>query len=271
MTLPTLNNTVLHGYQFPENDFRIIKAAESKRLRYLSDVELLNLMIRSINKSILALNHKPMSNEDLSATASLMISSVKSNYLNVRVNEFEYAVELGAMGEFGEDVVFVSAKNVIRWLKKYAERKINVFKELTTQKEKEALTTSLNASNEKQEIYWKEFAKNLNEEFINYMVSGELSNVAWIYCKNLEEIGYKDFLEMDNVKKWEIYEEEKANAIRNKREELKKTHLIFSEKMIKSESLESEIIKQCRLRSLKIWFDSIDRIDIEKIENLIKI
>ena len=271
MTLPSLNNQFsIYGYNFQEGEYRIIKAIESKSLIGMNDMDLITLIGGLINSSIVALNHKPMDDKMYEKTVTMLFNNIKRNYINLRIEEIQLAVELGSMGEFGEDVVYVSAKNITGWLKAYTERKKKVFLALTTQKEKHNVTAALNESERKQLEYWQDFPKNLSKEFTIYKATGELSNIAWLYVKNLEEIGYVDFLDIDLETKKKMYAQEKENVIRRKREELKKTHKVITDKLLEVGDLDSEIKKECKLKALERWFGKIEFIDIEKIESLIK-
>lgn len=259
-----------YDYTFSKNECSIINAHVSKSVDSIPEHDLLKRIGVSIIKALKTIGQSSKSDQDIQFITSGVFDYVLKHRMNLRIEEVILAIDLGSLGEYGEDVVYVSVKNVIKWLKEYAQQKINTFKVLTTQKEKYEHTEALNDSEIKQVEYWQNFPKNLNDEFMSYKVSGELTNIAWIFVKNLEEIGYTDFLDIDLETKKKMYQEEKENAIRRKREELSETYIVITPKLLAVEPLDKEIKKECKLRALKMWFDKIEFIDIEKIEQLIK-
>lgn len=260
-----------YGYTFSKNECNIINAHVSKSVNNISEHDLMKLIGVAIIKALKTIGQSSKSDQDIQFITSGVYDYVLKQRMNIKIEEVILAIDLGSLGEYGEDVVYISVKNVIRWLKEYAQQKINTFKVLSTQKEKYERTEALTESERKQVEYWKEFPKNLNVEYINYKANNELSNVAWLYVKNLEEIGYVDFLDIDLDTKKKMYAEEKDNAIRRKREELGKTHIVITPKLLEVGNMDSEIKRECKLRALRMWFDKLEFIDIEKIESLIKI
>lgn len=263
------NQFVIHGYQFNENEYRVIKAIDSKSIIDIPEYDARKLIGVAIIKAARTAGQKNFSDGDITFIENGIFDYVKKRK-SIKIDEIILAIDLGSLGEYKDDVVYVSVKSCVKWIKTYLEQKINLFKTLTMQKEKEAIRTAENASNENQKKYWQNFPQMINEEFIYYKANKAFTNTAWLICKNLQEIGYTDFLNISSEEKKSIYKQIEQEVIKEESDQIKSHVLVFNEKMIKRETLETEIKKRCFNKCLMIWFDKIEFIDLEKVKNLIK-
>jgi hypothetical protein len=270
--LPSKENQFkIHGYTFSGSEYSIIKAQEDVCIRNLTENVGKRKLSDAILNALVTLGHPKKEDQEMFLLVTKTYNHLLRNYPTIKVSEIELAIDMGSNGEYNNvgDVVFVSQTSVVSWIRRYHEAKKEVFKTLSAAKEKERLRELYNKDSEKERKYWSEFPKMVEDEFNYYKENGKLSEAGFRICKGLEKIGYKDFLKIEAESKRKMYKKEKSLAIAREKQRIEKTQIIVSQKDLNTKNLESEIILNCKENCLKLWFDTLDFIDNEKIKQLI--
>lgn len=268
--LPSKQDQFVHnGYKFSESDSKMILANKSDRIMNVPQLDARKVLTIAIRKGIQVLGHKEKSDSETLTIATDVYEYARKKFPNVKIQEIILSIELGSFREYDEGVAFISASNIIEWVREYGRRKINVFKTLAKAKEKEALKTSLNESEKKEKDYWDRFPQMVVDLFEYYKENGELDESGYRIVRGLEKIGYTPFLDIIPDAKRQIYAIERTKAIAKEKDRLEKTQVIVSMKSINVESLEVQIKDNCKQVCLKNWFESQEKIDLENIKKMI--
>ena len=271
-----IEDTRIAGYSFTESQYKIIKAVESDSIKKAIPLDFRKVLSIAIIKAIAVLGHKSKETSEVLTMATDVYDYALRKYPHVKQEELLLSIQLGSFGEYGEDVVFMSAKNVIGWLKTYLNRKHSVFLSLTKAKENEALRIANNESSEKDRKFWTNFPWLVETEFDIYKSKGSLGVQKDLVVECLEKIGYKSsdgkFLSdvVSGEQKKVFMLEEKSKAIAREVEAKEKTMVVFSVKGVNEKGLEKEIMRNSKVRCLEFYFNSILEIDKEEIKQLIK-
>lgn len=260
---------VHHGYKFIESESKMIVANGSNRMIQVESADARKVLVIAIRKAIQVLGHKPKPDSETLTMATDVYEFTRKKFPNAKIGEVLLCIELGSFREYDEGIAFVSASNIVEWLREYTSRKINVFKTLAKAKEKEALKTSLNESEKKEKDYWDRFPQMVVDLFNHYKESGELEESAFRIVRGLEKIGYIPFLDIIPDVKRQIYAIERTKAIAKEKDRLEKTQVIVSMKSIDVDSLDSQIRDNCKQICLQNWFENQKKIDLEEIKKLI--
>jgi len=260
---------VLHGYQFKPDEFKVIEASKSGVIGS-DEVRSKAYITDALLKANEVLGHKPKTDLFIETTASEIYRRVTIKYSTFRIDELINVIELGSFGEFDKDVTFISAANVSKWVGTYLENKKEVIRLLNEQKERELKRLKEQETMKKEKQFWVDFPKFANTEFQYYKANGELSTIGWLLTRNFRRIKFTEFLDrISNERKHEIFEQQRLILTNERRNELSKKFVIVNEKELALETLKQDIQDKCRIIALCEYFDSIDSLDLEKIEKLV--
>lgn len=267
------------GYNWNESESNVLIADHNGlSIKKKSAHELKKAVIIAITNAINNCQ-APKTEDEIKVLSTKVFNSIKSRFSTMKLEEFVLAVELGSTGEYTEpnEIVYVSHRNVLAWLKTYLNRKQKLVIRYRQESDKQSLKTAQKTSIEKEKDYWHEFPEKVVIEFSYFKENGKLSEAGYRICRGLESIGF-----MSNGKngflgdvitaeqKRIIQQEEEKKAIAKEVEIKQKTMVVFSAKAVKVEKLKALVIQKSKERCLMLYFEGRETIDSEHIKNLIK-
>jgi hypothetical protein len=187
-----------------ESEKKVVLAEQSERIRNVEPVDLANELINYLNEAYVILGHsKKVTDQEVTVMAKLIIDKLQEKYPNYRSSEIWNAIRNGAFGEYDDEVVYISARNVIRWCVKYQSNKSEAL--LKQMKHKARLTEAQKEAQrkEKRKEYWEGLANEVEKDFNLLQENKPLGVNAWLYYTSLDELG---LIDVPTEEKKELFE-----------------------------------------------------------------
>jgi hypothetical protein len=265
------------GYNFTETEFKIIQANQSVTVKRKPKLDMKQAISIAIRAGIQVMGHNEKSSNEMKFMIDTVYDYMCRSLPNTKSEELILAIELGSIGEYDNDVVYMSVKSIIKWIKTYLNRKINTIQTLSLAKEKEALKIAESNKAEKRKDYWKRFPEMVDTEFQYWRANNELSESADRICECLNEIGYLstkkngflgDVVDVDLKKVWKKDVEEKEKYRLGKYDVIRTgpMPLIVYHDEITIDGFAKKVINTCMKMALEYWFKTVDAIDKDGIK-----
>lgn len=172
---------------FTEAEINTVIAAKSTTISRVERSSFYEQMINSVNQALLITGQKSNSAEDIASIAKLVGDQLLQKYPNYKIDEIFHAVKNGAFGEYDKDVIFVSAKNVLRWCVKYQSKKHEtLFKQLKHERKMQEEQVD-----HKQKIidYYQDLSNQVKADLDCFVKDQDLSPAAEVFFDSLQKIG----------------------------------------------------------------------------------
>jgi len=265
----------LHGYIFSPQEFGVIQASESLPLKEMSQEDTYDILMLSAVTAVRNAGQKPLPDNEITFIVNGLSKWILNQKESIRVDEIIIALDLGSKGEYGEDVVFVSVRTCISWVRTYMSNKNKVMLQLMEAEERESVQAENEAAEKKTEEYERKFPGYVQGAFVYYKLTGKLPISAYIVCKGLDKLKYKnngkgflsEFVTIDDKLKI------KDIATTQLRKEKKLIRYSKFEMVIKEAAFnyryDGVIIRRCKELALMQYFDSLDIFDMTELKAIV--
>lgn len=253
-------------------DKKIIKASNSFPVvnpvkKDFGKKELATVLVPCIEDAILILGHKHINSKDVSKIVVEVTNYIFDNMHRVKIDEVITAIKQGAFGTYKKekDVVFVSATNIISWIKSYLLEKHKSMKKIQDQDSEKLEGIRVKEKEKLSKFYFMIYLPyKIEEDRLLYIDTGCTQWISWLYYDKLTEFG---FIDIDNETKKHYYNDALLIA---KNENIKKNGVF--EKFIKNASIEKEAVQIAKRMALEKWYSEqkgdVSKIIIDKIEKI---
>lgn len=221
-----------------DSERAIVEAHRSKALCLMETSEIAKTILSPFKELYLITGHKPPSVEDSVATIKILAHKLKKTYPNTKINEVTGAMRSGAYGDFGDEVVYVSPKSIIKWVADYNAKKHEALRKQKEFEKGEAEKMELEKRREKSRKYYQDFPEVVAGLWQSFTDDGEVPELAWLYYTILDKIG---MIEMSDKQKREFWEQVQ------KEEDKRRANLSSLEKI--QEKFEAWSDRENRLRN----------------------
>ena len=173
----------------------------------------------SIAAVIATVGNKSLNDEDVFLIVKQLTDFLNTNQKFAKIGDILNAINLGSFGEFTEsnEVLYVSAANIFKWIKKYDEKKMEALsKQMRFEQEQKAKEEEEQKSEESKKSYYKNLAHNIKN------ANEQTCKIGWLYFESLWKLGLLKLSkeEIDAYKK--KAKELTINELRSKRVSLTK-------------------------------------------------
>ncbi len=272
----------IHGHKFSGQDYRVLHAGglvnDGAKVRKLKDVPKLDArkeLSFALIKAQEILRHGQLESNDALMMAGDVYDETCRTYPHMKLEEVLATISFGSYGKYDTNVVYLSASNVLRWLRHYLKQKYTITDGYLKAKEKQALRDALNVAKQKEKEYWQRFPDMVASEFMHYKVNGGLSESADRICKGLNAISYKstkngflgDIVDKDLKRVWKQKETEKEMYRLGKYDSTMIDNKLTAvyDNFTLGKDYEQKVLNICRKMALEYFFKITDNIYREEL------
>lgn len=240
----------------------IVLAQGSQLIGDMNTLQISSELVASIQEALYILQHKNKSDEDLGAIALQVGNKLKDGrttkkqfaiFKSLRIDEIKIAIRRGAFGDYKDEensneVLHVSARNIISWIKSYEQTRREAIGEQIKYQEKMKTEVEQAEGLEKQKQWMLQLHQKIEHELSLYRVD-KFSKMAWLYFRSLEKIKLVTFTKK---RKLEIFKE----AVKDVENEIKSKKRSILQ--VGKESIEKQAVNVARVKALHAWFKMME-------------
>lgn len=226
--------------------------------------ELVRVLKTSIQEAILVIGQKQFSSEDIITTSLEVAGYIFDNLSRVRLDEVKIAIKQGSFGDYKaeNDIVYMSAKNVISWLKSYLSEKHKAIKKFQDQNTK--MTEEIRAKEDSikaQAKFIEDLPDLIEQDRILYHENGFSQWISWLYYDKLDKL---DIINISPEDKHKFYKE--ATIISQNEFREKKGYLKF----VQNQSIETSAVNIAKRMCIEQWYSTQNNDVSEEIREKLK-
>lgn len=182
---------------------KIVLASQSLRLNESEPMDLVVAMVGHITEALVILGHsKKVTENDIGVMSKLIVEKLIEKHPTYRADEIWNAIRNGAFGEYDDNVVFVSASNILKWCEAYQSKKSEVLMKQMKHNEKLKDEERERISQERANKYWDELHIKIKNDYDCYMDHSPISISSWVYFESLQNIGIINVSKADKLAKF---------------------------------------------------------------------
>jgi len=233
-----------------------VSASGSKMIIEMNEDIFFDQLINAINQALVITGQKKLNDTDIAMMSKLVGDELLNKYPKYKIEEIFHAVKNGAFGEYDQDVIYVSPKNVLRWCVKYQAKKYETLMKQQKHEEKLRDKSKQDRHNDLNQKYFMMLHEKVYQDFDSVHNGRALSSAAEVYFNSLQRIGVI-----------EISKKEKQNKFRDIRFKIIAAARLKAEKFIDTD-IDHQTSTACREFFYEKFLMSV--MDWEILEGLIK-
>lgn len=198
-----------------ETEKEIVKATIEPKIKDITKRQLAEVLKISIGQAMSVLGNKSLDANDVKIMITALTEEFSSSYLYLTIGELKNAIKRGSFGYYKKegDVLYLSAANIMNWIKRYKAEKMEVMakqmdydkknseKELQEQKDKESL-----------EKFYNELPDEMEKADERSFMASRYFHI--VYKMGLVNFDKSLFSEIKSQSKTDVENEIKASGVR---------------------------------------------------------